>query len=488
MPSQFTSQIKIVPDQEQQHISVGLESLSRNLTKIQALKDLDDQAKMAQFNKLVDVSLEDFWQRDKDELYQGEQDYLASVAQAYKDYGKEGILPYQYQSKLDKEKSELMMKLEQSKADAEWYKSYMKQVAWDKTGRVDIEESTRPLREWMKLSISERAKIDKSQWFKLKAEEINLQKEIGDRANKYLKKSKSKTVTYDDEGNPIETTTWEGVTKAGKVKFVNELIADPDVGPVLKDIYNGSADLQKEFPIYSDYVASRVPEMGTQYLKTPYTKGKKSGYSPYVPDESGRYSNFPTTDNMRSIPSDLSSKEGDVTSLTTIPVQENYTEKGKAYKIESVKVLPTTVKGTVWKFPGMKKTAPRIFLGIKETTPKKKAGAFIFDDELTDNADNMVYKPYVIVSYTKEIITKKAEREWEKDEVKKKKIYKAIPYDDDVKSFLIKSKKFGKEADDYIQGILKQAGGVSVQQKQTQQSTGKTTKKNSNTAGSYTQD
>ena len=299
----------------------------------------------------------------------------------------------------------------------------------------------------MKLPISERAKIDKSQWFKLKAEEINLQKEIGDRANKYLKKSKSKTVTYDDEGNPTETTTWEGVTKAGKVKFVNELIADPDVGPVLKDIYNGSADLQKEFPIYSDYVASRVPEMGTQYLKTPITKGKKEGYSPYVPDESGKYSNFPTTDNMRSIPSDLSSKEGDVTSLTTIPVQENYTEKGKAYKVESVKVLPTTVKGTTWGFPG-----------IMGTTPKKKAGAFIFDDELTDNADNMVYKPYVIVSYTKEIITKKAEKEWEKDEVKKKKIYKAIPYDDDVKSFLIKSKKFGKEADDYICGILEQVG------------------------------
>lgn len=475
MPSQFTSQIKIVPDQEQQHISVGLESLSRNLTKIQALKDLDDQAKMDQFNKLVDVSLEDFWQRDKDELYQGEQDYLASVAQAYKDYGKEGILPYKYQAKLDKEKSELMMKLEQSKADAIWYKDYVKQVAWDKTGDVDVEGSMKPVAGWMKLPISERAKSDKSQWFKLKAEEIDLMKEIGDRASDWLPQTTVDTPKFDAEGKVISKTTWAGLTRANKDIFIDNLIKDDRLGPIFRQKWQ-DPETQKKYKTFSKFVESFVPGQKSKSTYTQYDKGKDR-YSPYVPDESGRYSNFPTTDNMRSIPSDLSSKEGDVTSLTTIPVQENYTEKGKVYKVESVKVLPTTVKGTTWGFPG-----------IMGTTPKKKTGAFIFDDELTDNADNMVYKPYVIVSYMKEIITKKAEKEWEKDEVEKKKIYKTIPYDDDVKSFLIKSKKFGKEADDYIQGILKQAGGVSVQQKQTQQSTGKTTKKNSNTAGSYTQD
>jgi hypothetical protein len=261
MPSQFTSQIKIVPDQEQQHISIGLESLSRNLTKIQALKDMDDQAKMDQFNKLVDVSLEDFWQRDKDELYQGEQDYLASVAQAYKDYGKESILPYQYQSKLDKEKSELMMKLEQSKADAEWYKGYMKQVSGDKTGRVDVEGSVAPLAEWMKLSISERAKIDKSQWFKLKEEEINLTKEIGDIAKAQLKKVYSEKLIYDKGGNIKWKESFEGVPSKYYDSLAENIMGEESLMREARRRYKDPA-VQQQYPIFKDYVKSFMPPMG----------------------------------------------------------------------------------------------------------------------------------------------------------------------------------------------------------------------------------
>jgi len=446
MPNPFTSQVKIVPGQEQQHISVGLESLTRNLSKIQNIKDLDDQTKMVQFDKLTDISLEGFWQRDKDELFQGEQDYLDNVAKAYKDAkeeGSEGMLPYRFQAQLDKEKAGLMAKLEQSKADAIWYKDYVKQVAWDKTGKIDIEASIAPLEEWLKKSIEKRAKVDKTGWMKRKQEEINLMKEIGDETSTWLKEYESDKLIFDDEGNVKWKETYEGVSSKSIERMAENIKRNESWYKSLKEGWKDIATQQK-YSTFDDYVKSHIPyQPGSKTISGFKKPGSGNGDDKAADIKASR---GPTTDMIRRTPGDPKSPEVSVTSLATVPVRTDYTHKGKAYKIEDVKVLPTALKKKSINIPG----------GIFGSTTSQKKGDFISDDALTDNTSNVEYKPYVIVSCTKEVVVKKAKGSYDKDKVKKTKVYEIIPYDDDVKAFLIKSNKFGKEGDDYISGALNQ--------------------------------
>lgn len=450
MPSQFTSQIKIVPDQQQQHISVGLESLSRNLTKIQALKDIDDKAKIDRFNKMVDISLEGFWQRDKDELFKRQQEYIGNVKKAYKEHGKGGMLPYEYQSELDKQKADLMGKLEQSKADAEWYKSFVRQVSWDKTGKVDVEKSIAPLKEWMILPIEKRVMIDKSSWFKLKEEEINLQKEIGDMAEDFLHKSEDFKIVRDDKGNIDHTKIWEAVADKDIDALAENIMRNDRFSPLLKKKWE-NPDVQAKHKSYTDFVKSYIPGQGAKTAIKQWSKGGKSdGLDRYDPNANNQYNYFPTTDTVPETLGDPNSKQGTVTSRTSIPVGTPYTQKGKKMTIESVKVVPTAKKRVKISIPGI--------LHVPKT--QKKKGGIIFDNESQDYTDNTEDKAVVVVSHIKEkTVLIQPNNPYSKTKVIKTKVYETVPYDDDIRAYLIKSDKFGEKLDGYINGVVNQASG-----------------------------